>query len=75
MKRTRFNRLVRGCFALTLTLSDWMELEAMLERSRRARTLFWRRVRCRSRRSALPAPNLVAGLAGASRLLSVCRCE
>jgi len=47
-KRTRFEKLARGCFALTLTLAEWLELEQILLTSRKARRVFRQRVRRRS---------------------------
>jgi hypothetical protein len=48
--RTRFEKLARGCFALTLTLAEWLELEQILSSSRKARRMFWHRVQRRSAR-------------------------
>jgi hypothetical protein len=47
--RTRFEKLARGCFALTLSLTEWMELEQILSRSRKARRMFRQRAQRRSR--------------------------
>jgi hypothetical protein len=53
---TRFERLARGCFALTLSLAEWLELEEILATSRKARRLFQQRTRRRRmlRRTAAP---------------------
>jgi hypothetical protein len=75
MKRNRFNRLVRGFLALTLTLADWMELERVLRHSRRARAEFWRRVRGQARPTSGAHSSFTAGLTAVPRLLSHGRCE
>jgi len=46
-KRTRFEKLARGCFALSLTLAEWLELEQILLTSRKARRIFRQRARRR----------------------------
>lgn len=51
MKPTRFKRLLRGCFSLTLTLADWLELESILAHSREARRRFYLRVQREGHRS------------------------
>lgn len=59
--RTRFEKLARGCFALTLSLAEWLELEQILSSSRKARRLFRQRARRRSLRwrpSTRPAGRL-----------------
>jgi hypothetical protein len=47
---TRFEKLARGCFALTLSLAEWLELERILATSRKARRMFKQRARRRSLR-------------------------
>lgn len=47
-KRTRFEKLARGCFALSLSLAEWLELEQILLTSRKARRIFRQRARRRS---------------------------
>lgn len=47
-KRTRFEKLARGCFALSLTLAEWLELEQILMASDKARRIFRQRARRRS---------------------------
>ena len=44
---TRFEKLIRGCFAATLSLAEWLELEQILYRSRKARRMFRQRARRR----------------------------
>jgi len=53
--RTRFEKLARGCFALTLSLAEWLELERILATSRKARRMFQQRARRRSLRFRTPA--------------------
>ncbi|HEX5219611.1 MAG TPA: hypothetical protein VFZ59_08580 [Verrucomicrobiae bacterium] len=47
-QRTRFEKLARGCFALRLTLAEWLELEQILLTSDQARVLFRQRARRRA---------------------------
>jgi len=47
-KRTRFEKLARGCFALSLSLAEWLELEQILLTSRKARRIFRQRASRRS---------------------------
>ncbi len=47
-KRTRFEKLARGCFALSLTLAEWLELQQILLTSKKARRIFRQRARRRS---------------------------
>jgi hypothetical protein len=57
MKRhSRFERLARGCFALTLSLTEWLELEEILASSRKARHVFRQRARQRTRWRSIPSP-------------------
>ena len=74
MKPTRFNRLVRGCFTLTLTLADWLELEGILARSRAARRRFYRQAQRKGQRSVV-ANGLPFGLGGPGGWLTLGRIE
>jgi hypothetical protein len=57
--RTHFEKLARGCFAMTLSLTEWLELERILATSRKARGVFRQRARRRSLRfRAAPNSNL-----------------
>jgi len=61
-KRTRFEKLARGCFALSLTLAEWLELEQILLTSDKARRIFRQRARHRPFKwqftlSAMPGPS------------------
>jgi hypothetical protein len=47
-KRTRFEKLARGFFALGLTLAEWLELQEILLTSEKARRIFRQRARRRS---------------------------
>jgi len=44
---TRFEKLAKGCFAMTLSLTEWLELEQILSSSRQARRVFQQRARRR----------------------------
>jgi hypothetical protein len=45
--RSRFEKLARGCFGMSLSLAEWLELEQMLATSRKARRMFRQRARRR----------------------------
>jgi hypothetical protein len=59
--RTRFEKLARGCFAMTLSLAEWLEFEQILSSSRKARRMFRQRAERRLPRRQL-ATNHGAGL-------------
>lgn len=64
-KSTRLEKLARGCFALTLSLAEWLELAEILSTSRRARSVFRQRARRRlsaRRRAPRAYPNLFPAL-------------